>query len=247
MIYNKQKIQLLSAEQYRKLLLNKKPEKALDISLEIRKFEISLYWERAKYFWAFSVTILAALVFIFQKKLDELTNFHLIFAHLLFSLIIIVSYAWYLVNRGSKYWQENWEEHVLLIEEDVVGPLYGGFLIKNKSFSCIERLIDGAPFSVSKINMYISLIMTVFWFISFLLVSLWPLCMNEKLSKGNISTKWLGVSSVIFLILIIFCCILLNKYGRFKFFNYAYKDTNNAKMVKFGVVNSGFSIIYNTK
>ena len=31
----------------------KKYEKALEYALETRKFEIELYWERAKYFWAF--------------------------------------------------------------------------------------------------------------------------------------------------------------------------------------------------
>ena len=30
----------------------KKTEKALDLALDIRKFEIGLYWQRAAYFWA---------------------------------------------------------------------------------------------------------------------------------------------------------------------------------------------------
>ena len=28
-------------------------EKALDLALDIRKFEIELYWKRAAYFWGF--------------------------------------------------------------------------------------------------------------------------------------------------------------------------------------------------
>ena len=31
-----------------------KAEKALDFALDIRKFEIELYWKRVTYFWAFS-------------------------------------------------------------------------------------------------------------------------------------------------------------------------------------------------
>ena len=31
----------------------KSPEKALEIALDIRKFEIDLYWKRAAYFWTF--------------------------------------------------------------------------------------------------------------------------------------------------------------------------------------------------
>jgi hypothetical protein len=37
---------------------------------------------------------------------------------------LVLSAAWYLANRGSKQWQENWENHVDLLEYEVKGPLY---------------------------------------------------------------------------------------------------------------------------
>ena len=36
-----------------------KKEKALDHALDIRKFEIELYWKRAAYFWTFIAATLA--------------------------------------------------------------------------------------------------------------------------------------------------------------------------------------------
>ncbi len=37
-------------------------KKALELALEIRKFEIELYWKRATYFWAFITIALAGYV-----------------------------------------------------------------------------------------------------------------------------------------------------------------------------------------
>lgn len=38
---------------------------------------------------------------------------------------MVCSAAWTLLNRGSKYWQENWETKVELNEKKVTGPLFG--------------------------------------------------------------------------------------------------------------------------
>jgi hypothetical protein len=42
-----------SQEQYKKDFAGQKGQKALGYTLDIRKFEIGLYWKRATYFWAF--------------------------------------------------------------------------------------------------------------------------------------------------------------------------------------------------
>jgi hypothetical protein len=36
----------------------------------------------------------------------------------------LFSLAWYFVNRGSGAWQRNWESHVDLLEDEIMGPLY---------------------------------------------------------------------------------------------------------------------------
>jgi hypothetical protein len=45
------------------------PPKALELALDIRKFEIDLYWKRATYFWAFITAAFAGYGLV--QKLDE--------------------------------------------------------------------------------------------------------------------------------------------------------------------------------
>jgi surface polysaccharide O-acyltransferase-like enzyme len=78
-----------------------KKEKALEYALDIRKFEIELYWKRATYFWTFIAAALAGYAVI-QRISDEHSKGEL--SLLLVCLGVIFSLAWYLVNRGSKFW-----------------------------------------------------------------------------------------------------------------------------------------------
>jgi hypothetical protein len=68
---------------------------------------------------------------------------------------LILSTSWYLVNRGSKYWQENWERHVDLLEDEFAGPLYK-MTIADEQFHW-WKLLKGFPVSVSKVNQLTSL------------------------------------------------------------------------------------------
>ncbi|MGE1110102.1 hypothetical protein ACQJ2X_30505, partial [Bacillus wiedmannii] len=40
------------------------------------------------------------------------------------SIGFVFTFAWFLSSRGSKYWQENWENHLDLLENKITGPLY---------------------------------------------------------------------------------------------------------------------------
>ena len=51
----------ISQEDYEKAFEDKE-EKALEHALDIRKFEIELYWKRATYFWTFIGATLAGFV-----------------------------------------------------------------------------------------------------------------------------------------------------------------------------------------
>jgi lipopolysaccharide export LptBFGC system permease protein LptF len=98
--------------------------KALDLAHDIRKVEIELYWKRAGYFWAL---IAAAFAGYFALQRHSPTGS----LPLLISCVgFFLALGWYLVNRGSKYWQENWERHVDVLETHVVGPLYKATLSK---------------------------------------------------------------------------------------------------------------------
>jgi hypothetical protein len=128
-----------------------KAARAYAIALDIRKFEIELYWKRAAYFWVFTGAALAAyLAALTGKDIENRPQ-----ALLLASCIgLVFATAWYFVNRASKYWQSNWEFHVDLLEDDEVGPLYKTVLEADIRFL---NLGGAYPFSVSKINQWLSL------------------------------------------------------------------------------------------
>jgi hypothetical protein len=125
---------------------------ALKEARENRKFEIELYWKRAGYFWLF---IAAAFGGYASLRDHQIIAFMIGCSGFLFSL------AWYFVNRGSKYWQGNWELHVDLLEDDYAGPIYKTVVQQSKCYFCE---LDGPyPFSVSKINQLLSLFVTIIW------------------------------------------------------------------------------------
>jgi hypothetical protein len=144
-------------------------KKALDLALEIRKFEIELYWKRATYFWAFIAVALGGYVSILAAK--DLTHNERREALLTASCLgLVFSVAWYFVNRASKFWQENWEKHVDLLEDAVIGPLYKTVLSDDDLR--FWRLWGPYRFSVSKLNQILSLFV-VLLFLLLTATTLW--------------------------------------------------------------------------
>jgi len=143
-----------------------KKEKALEYALDIRKFEIELYWKRATYFWTFIAAALAGYAVI-QRISDKHSKGEL--SLLLVCLGVIFSLAWYLVNRGSKFWQNNWERHVDMLEDATIGPLYKIILSEEDSNKNILRkiLTDTGTFSVTKINQILSFFILMVWVLLF--------------------------------------------------------------------------------
>jgi hypothetical protein len=128
---------------------------AYELARDIRKFEIELYWKRATYFW----TLIAA-TFAGYFALKPAAGPQPMLPFLLSCIGLVLSTSWYLVNRGSKYWQENWERHVDALEDEFVSPLYKT-TISNEQFRWWA--LDGYPFSVSKVNQLTSLFVTLLW------------------------------------------------------------------------------------
>jgi hypothetical protein len=128
--------------------------------LDIRKFEIQLYWDRSKYAYTFIAAVLAVYFVIAQTPGNEKL------LYLTTCLGLIFSFAWYNLNRGSKYWQRNWETHQDVMEKLVFGPLYKTTLnkttIRNNKF---RTFLDEYPFSPTKINHLLNVIIIVMWFI----------------------------------------------------------------------------------
>lgn len=167
----------------------KKTEAALQHALDIRKFEIGLYWQRATYFWALIAAAFAGYFAVLaaehMSSPDKAFN-----AFVIACLGLIFSLAWFLANRGSKYWQENWENHVDMLEDGITGPLYKTILHRPTNKNLLSRLIEGpAPFSVSQINQWVSLFTLVIW-----LCLIWGVLPPFD-PKADVSGKYLAIGA----------------------------------------------------
>lgn len=136
---------------------------ALKEALDIRKFEIELYWKRTAFFWAFITVTYVALFNVLCKFLEQPYKYYIFrpIIIILSGLGVFFSVAWYLVNKGSKFWQKNWEKHVSLLEKDTIGPLYDIFSNPKTTGSIIKNPIEEYDFSVSKVNMCASILVTL--------------------------------------------------------------------------------------
>lgn len=176
-----------------------KQAKALENALDVRKFEIDLYWKRAAYFWALIAATFAA-YFALRSRADptppivppaasihELDLLTLLVA----SVGLVLSVAWFLVNQGSKYWQENWEWHVDLLEDEVMGPLH------KTVFSRVHStwpFSSSHPYSVTKINQVVSAYIVLIWV--GLIVATVPrlrLVTNLPWSPSDVARLWFWV------------------------------------------------------
>lgn len=128
-----------------------KLDKAYIKAWENRNFEIDKFWTRAAYFWGFIVLIFGGYISLLtsehnQKAIEMRIDLYLVMLGFLFSL------AWYLVIRGSKFWQQNWEGHIDRLEDFVSGPIY-----KTIFYSGYKN------YSVSKLNEVMALAVIVVW------------------------------------------------------------------------------------
>lgn len=167
--------------------------KALDRALDIRKFEIELYWKRATYFWTFIAATLAGFVAIQASSSANKADLSV----LICNLGIVFSFGWLCVNRGSKYWQENWENHVDMLEDHIQGPLYKVILSRGAPQGSKEKVIHlltgPSPISVSKINQLISLFVTLMW-IGLLFYSLPPVRLASPIDWNYVTLIGLTIA-----------------------------------------------------
>lgn len=130
--------------------------KRFDAALATRQFEIDLFWKRSLFFWGFIVAAFVAVAALDGKSL--------VLSIIISGFGMVCSLGWTLANRGSKYWQEQWEAKIEAVEDGVTGPLFkqeapqqnkGGWL-------------SGRRYSVSKLAIAISDYVFLVWIAVFL-------------------------------------------------------------------------------
>lgn len=127
---------------------------ALDRAHEIRKFEIDLLWKRAAYIATFQAFLFAALGVSFSA--DNAAEPVIYILRLIICVIgAFSSLFWLAINKGSKFWSQNWEKHIDFLEDEFEGKLYKTVLTGDENRS----------YSVSRVNISISVMFFATWFI----------------------------------------------------------------------------------
>ncbi|ANT48865.1 hypothetical protein [Mesorhizobium amorphae] len=150
---------------------------ALNRSHEIRQFEIELYWKRATYFWLLQAAVFTALGLIWKDGGKGIPH---IIPVALASLGLLTCAAGWLSAQGSKFWQENWERHIDMLEDEFEGKLH--------KTVWVGRM--GVRWSVSNINDRLTLFFGVFWslvftVVCFSVVSRWTLRLATSLGEAD--------------------------------------------------------------
>lgn len=130
-------------------------EAKLERAYHLRDFEIEMYWKRAQYFWGFLAVIYAGyfLLLTYEGKKNLQAEYTLLTC----SIGAIMSFAWYLVNRGSKRWQEHWEMMINKYETLL------NFEVYNEKTTIDSGFLKAGKFSVSRVNIIVSVIVFISW------------------------------------------------------------------------------------
>ncbi|WP_340278682.1 hypothetical protein [Pantoea agglomerans] len=175
---------------------------------DIRKFEIELYWKRATYFWALIAVAFAGYFSILSSE-NIPSKFFLSF--MVSCIGSVFTFAWFLSSRGSKYWQENWENHLDLLEDEITGPLYKTLLERPGHENLAEKFITGPmSISVSKVNQWVCFFILLIWV---LLISFSTY--NSLCSLDLQLNKWFKIIMYISIFILTFLsCFMMLNYGK---------------------------------
>ncbi len=186
----------------------------LERAWKIRTFEIETSWKRTNYF-----SIVVGALFIGYYTIASKSGFPYnpnnappFFVTILITLLgFIASLTWFFINKGSKFWQEHWEINIDEIENAMGhNKVHSNVFTKNK-YSAIHPS-KTYPFSVSKLNMMFSLIVTIAWGILFI---------YEFTKKFNINISkcivdfigHIGSPFIITLVVLFFITVLIWRMG----------------------------------
>ena len=136
---------------------------ALARAHELRKFEIENYWKRATYFWAFQLAAFTLLGLLWRETVGPPPTLHENILMIPAGLGAITGLVGWMTSRGSKFWQENWECHVDMLETSLEGRLTQ--VVFNRG---------GMKYSVSRVNEKLLFVVSAGWFLLFAAIVFLP-------------------------------------------------------------------------
>jgi hypothetical protein len=171
-------------------------KKILELAADVRKFEISLFWQRSLFFWGF---IAASFVGYATLLKDNPDDKDLALAIACFGFICSV--AWSLANRGSKRWQEYWELEVENIEYKVLGYILFGKAGAERPRTWRRWWLGPRQYSVSKLATALSDFTIIIWLFLMARIAPWGtlnVCENPK--------TLIPIGTICFAILMLIAC-----------------------------------------
>jgi hypothetical protein len=169
--------------------------KKYEVAIATRNFEIGLLWTRALFFWGL---IASAFVGYAALRKDP-SDISIIVA----SFGFVCASVWVLVNKGSKFWQEEWEDEVNEIEKEIPSDMFGK-----------QR---GKRYSVSRLTIFLSEY-TVFVWLCIIAYEIWRIFIDSptELCLDWSLLDWKKTAICVFLVLSAMCilCQILSKSGQ---------------------------------
>jgi hypothetical protein len=129
------------------------PTKRFDVAVQVRNFEIELFWKRSVFFWGFISSAFVGYAAL-RKANPDLGLVVACFG-------MVCSCAWSLLNRGSKYWQESWEAKVEKAEPGVTGRF---FVLEEPAQIHKGWWLRARQYSVSRLAIALSDYVSLLWF-----------------------------------------------------------------------------------
>lgn len=171
------------------LKMNKKDKliELYKIAIDTRNLEIKLFWQRSLFFAAF-----ISFIFLGYEKLED-CSLKLMASNLGF----LLSFAWVLANRGSKYWYESWETNIKRLEKKLKINLFG----RSNKPQPKNKLYQARTYSVSKLAIYTTDLIFIAWIV------ILSKELYQYVDWTNSTAEFEFIGSIIFLIIAV--CILL--------------------------------------
>ncbi|MDA0782887.1 MAG: hypothetical protein O2970_11945 [Proteobacteria bacterium] len=162
-------------------------DESLKRAWHVRDFEIELFWKRSTYFSVLVGALFIAYYTLVDNQSEGAKESIEIYKLIISLLGFIASLVWFLSNKGSKFWQENWELHIDMIEKmSICNKIHS--VVLNKSDKCWD--LGAASYSVSRLNTLFSLIVCLGWFLVIIFLLL-------PIELINSYQKWIGFFLVI--------------------------------------------------